>query len=283
MLYYAGSVTVNEDIGSAQYGQAYDTMSSFSSWGVPGTLELKPELTAPGGSIYSVNGAVAGGTSYEVMSGTSMAAPQVAGMAALVAQYIRQAGLDEKTGLNFRAPSQSLMMSTAVPLREEASRGQYWSVLKQGAGLADVAKAISAQSYVLMKEDATASYADGKVKAELGDDPDRTGVYTFDYTLHNMEDEARQYTLDTNVFTQASGQYFLEEYGEEDWYTDYTLTKLAAVTTYRVNGKEILPEAGSSPVWTSTATARSMRPTAMPCWTMPWASWTASPTRIRPT
>ena len=51
--------------------------------------------------------AVAGGTSYEVMSGTSMAAPQVAGMAALVAQYIRQAGLDEKTGLNFRALSQS--------------------------------------------------------------------------------------------------------------------------------------------------------------------------------
>ena len=59
-----------------------------------------------------------------------------------------------------------------------------------------------------------------------------------------MKDEARQYTLDTNVFTQASGQYFLEEYGEEDWYSDYTLTKLAAVTTYRVNGKEILPEAG---------------------------------------
>ena len=106
-----------------------------------------------------------------------MAAPQVAGMAALVAQYIRQAGLDEKTGLNFRALSQSLMMSTAVPLREEASRGQYWSVLKQGAGLADVAKAISAQSYVLMKEDATASYADGKVKAELGDDYRVTEVF----------------------------------------------------------------------------------------------------------
>ncbi len=47
VLYYAGSVTVNEDIGSAQYGQAYDTMSSFSSWGVPGSLELKPEITAP--------------------------------------------------------------------------------------------------------------------------------------------------------------------------------------------------------------------------------------------
>ena len=36
-----------------------------------------------------------------------------------------------------------------------------------------------------MKEDATASYADGKVKAELGDDPDRTGTYHFSlrYTI----------------------------------------------------------------------------------------------------
>ena len=64
VLYYAGSVTVNEDIGSAQYGQAYDTMSSFSSWGVPGSLELKPEITAPGGSIYCVYGKTRGGAGF---------------------------------------------------------------------------------------------------------------------------------------------------------------------------------------------------------------------------
>ena len=74
-------------------------MSDFSSWGVPGTLEMKPEITAPGGNIYSVNGLIAGGTSYENMSGTSMATPQVAGMVALVAQYIRESGLTQKTGL----------------------------------------------------------------------------------------------------------------------------------------------------------------------------------------
>ena len=54
-------------------------MSSFSSWGVPGSLTLKPEITAPGGQIYSVWGtnAVSGGgyNKYETMSGTSMAAP----------------------------------------------------------------------------------------------------------------------------------------------------------------------------------------------------------------
>ena len=68
------------------------------------------------------------------MSGTSMAAPQVAGMAALAAQYIRANKLDEKTGLTVRALSQSLLMSTATPLLEEDSGFNYYPVLRQGAG-----------------------------------------------------------------------------------------------------------------------------------------------------
>ncbi|MBQ7872106.1 MAG: S8 family serine peptidase, partial [Oscillospiraceae bacterium] len=57
---------------------------------------------------------------YENMFGTSMAAPQITGMAAVVAQYIRENGLEEQTGLSVRQLAQSLLMSTAEPLREEA-------------------------------------------------------------------------------------------------------------------------------------------------------------------
>ena len=39
--------------------------------------------------------------------------------------------------------------------------------------LANVGAAVSADSYILMGEDATKSYADGKIKAELGDDPEK--------------------------------------------------------------------------------------------------------------
>ena len=38
---------------------------------------------------------------------------------------------------------------------------------------------------------------------ELGDDPDRTGVYSADFTLNNLTDEAIEYTLSADVFTQA--------------------------------------------------------------------------------
>ena len=144
--YYEGSLTVAEDVGTQVYHSEYYDVSDFSSWGIPGSLEMKPEITAPGGSIYSVNGAVKGGQAYETMSGTSMAAPQVAGMAALVAQYIRETGLDQKTGRSARYLAQSLLMSTAQPLLD-GSTGSYWSVLQQGAGLANVGDAIAEETY----------------------------------------------------------------------------------------------------------------------------------------
>ena len=55
--YYTGTIDIPA-IGaeSIYYDSEFITMSDFSSWGVPGSLELKPEITAPGGDIYSVFG-----------------------------------------------------------------------------------------------------------------------------------------------------------------------------------------------------------------------------------
>lgn len=241
VLYYEGTLTVNEGISSVVYGSEYYTMSEFSSWGVPGSLELKPEIAAPGGNIYSVNGAVAGGTAYESMSGTSMAAPQVAGMAAVVAQYIRENGLEEKTGLDARTLAQSLLMSTAVPMREEASSGQYYPVLRQGAGLANVGNAVSAASYILMDEDATASAVDGKVKAELGDDSARDGEYSFSFSVNNITEEPQEYTFSTDLFTQDVFTYVVNNEGDLGDYMDTWTTPLSADVTYTVNGETFVP------------------------------------------
>ena len=180
-------------------------MSSFSSWGVPGSLELKPEITAPGGMIYSVNGTDRSGTAYETMSGTSMAAPQVTGMAALLSQYIREQGLEQKTGLSVRHLAQSLLMSTAVPVRNP--NGSYYSILNQGSGLARVDLAADADSYLLVD-----GMADGKVKAELGEDPRREGIYCVRFSLHDLSGREQTYALSADLFTQmVDGVYLLPE------------------------------------------------------------------------
>lgn len=193
VLYYTGSMTISDVVSASQYDSKYYSISSFSSWGVNGSLKLKPEIIAPGGSIYSVDGTVDGGKAYTTMSGTSMAAPQVAGMAAVVAQWVKENDLSEKLGISPRKLVQSLLMSTSVPMEQKA--GQYYSVIQQGSGLANVGNAVLADSYLLMNEDATEDYADGKIKVELGDDPQRTGEYSFSFSLNSMNDSTQRYVL----------------------------------------------------------------------------------------
>ena len=243
--YYFGKLTVAEGVSSTTYTDPI-SMSSFSSWGVPGDLTLKPEITAPGGSIYSVNGAVSGGKSYETMSGTSMAAPQMAGMTALLMQYLENAGLPEKTGLSSRQLAQSLLMSTARPLTDAAS-GSLYPVIQQGAGLANVGDAIAATSYVLVD-----GQTDGKVKAELGDDPDRTGVYTFRFTLNNLTEEDQGYRLSADLITQnvfedyatSDGEWYKENDLPYDMamYLEKTTRALSADVTWTVNGETVEPD-----------------------------------------
>ena len=236
VLAWTGTLDIPETVYTGMYPGEYYTMSSFSSWGVPGSLEMKPEITAPGGEILSVNGANkaygnAAHDQYELMSGTSMASPQVAGMAAVVAQYVRENGLEEKTGLTARQLIQSLLMSTAVPMKADAEN--YHSILQQGAGLANVGAAVMADTYILMNADATASYADGKIKAELGDDPEKTGKYAFSFTINNLEDVEKLYSLSADFFIQAPTSDGV------NLYMDTATTLIGAVPTFTVDGVQI--------------------------------------------
>lgn len=248
---YTGTLTITGAMAAIPGTADYLTMSEFSSWGVPGDLSLKPEITAPGGNIWSLNGLGEEHDAYESMSGTSMAAPQMAGIGALVKQSIEERGYSAKTDITDRALVQSLMMSTAIPLKDADEN--YYPVFQQGAGLVDTLAAVNADSYILMSSDATPAHNDGKVKVELGDDPDRTGRYDFTFTINNLKDVPLSYTLDAEVFTQAyeyndeSAHYHLMTYTKplENADFDYTVVSATAGvsgTKYDFDGNGVVDE-----------------------------------------
>lgn len=229
--YITGTMTVNGTVGSHAYSTNYYTMSNFSSWGTTGDLALKPEISAFGGSIYSVDGSSAATDAYELMSGTSMAAPQITGMSALVQQYLREASQKGKINLgsesNFRRLTQGLLMASAIPMKD--ADGNYYSLLQQGAGLANVNNAVSSPVYITVK-----GQDDGKVKAELGDDFYRTGEYVVEFDIHNMTGKPYNYMLNADLFTQA---YFAEAgYGE---FLDYATRALDGDVEFWINGNLI--------------------------------------------
>ena len=235
--YYTGSLTISS---AMSHGVVSDNaeISSFSSWGVPGSLIMKPEITAPGGSIYSVYGYSNGDNvtthdQYTSFSGTSMAAPHVTGLTAVLAQYLAENNVSA-TGHTDHQLIQSLLMSTAEPMHIDSEDGPYYPILQQGAGLANVSDAIHASSAIFMGEDATASWADGKVKAELGDKPSKSGTYTYSFEIHNLADAAQTYDLRTDLFTQD--RY---EDGDGYFHMDYATAPLNWSVTYAWEGAAV--------------------------------------------
>ena len=166
-------------------------MSEFSSWGPTPSLELKPEITAYGGKILS---AVAGG--YDEYSGTSMATPNMAGMTAIVRQYLKEQD-PTLTGAELNARVIQLLMSTTTMVLN--NEGNPYSPRKQGAGLGFLENALYTKGYITVKDD------DGnvkqKTKLELYDDPERTGKYDLKFTVNNISDGVISYA--PNVYTMT--------------------------------------------------------------------------------
>lgn len=169
-------------------------MSSFTSWGSGSGLELKPEITAPGGNIWSTvmdSSYVEGAGkyddytgSYSLMSGTSMATPHMAGLAALVEQYVKSQHPQQDAAASADLTNH-LLVSTAVPQQEN---GVYVSPRRQGAGLVNAAAAISTPAYIDV---------DGKLvgKLELGDDPGWSGSYDLDFRVENLGGDTLSYSM----------------------------------------------------------------------------------------
>lgn len=175
--------------------------SSFSSYGTTEALGLKPEISAPGGSISSTWP----GDQYAVASGTSMAAPHITGVVAIINQYLEDTGCTLTSSARVDRIANMMMSSADVvymPSDDEENKVPY-SPRVQGAGVVNTANAI--KTPVIL-------YADGgKTKIEFGDN--LTDTLEIKFTAQNLTendvvyDKISAVTLTDGYATENSKNY----------------------------------------------------------------------------
>ncbi|MGJ9451396.1 S8 family serine peptidase [Actinotignum sp. GS-2025c] len=181
-------------------------ISDFSSWGLAADLQLKPDVVAPGGNIYSawpVDDAVT--PSWKTISGTSMAAPHVAGSAALL--------LQANPNLT-PAQVRTALQNTADPVTVDGSAdAPKLATHRQGAGLVNLPAALAA-----VTEPGTngggAPTAITPAKISLGDSDVQE---TTTLTVHNASAAPVTYTFTADTHVRATS-------GPHDRFTTYNGT-----------------------------------------------------------
>lgn len=153
-------------------------MSDFSSWGPTPDLNFKPDLSAPGGQIYSTVNA----NKYETMSGTSMAAPHTSGAVALVVEYLKTKNINA-TPREFVELAKKVLTNTAEPVIDKDVNLPYLT-RKQGAGLIKIDKAI--------KTNVTVSGENGSAVVAL---KELGNTNTFKLKLTNLGQETYTFEL----------------------------------------------------------------------------------------
>jgi len=147
-------------------------ISSFSSYGLSPDLALKPDIGAPGGSIYSTYPLESG--AFATLGGTSMSSPHVAGSVAL----LLQAKPGTEPGL-----VRDMLQNSADPKNWQGNPGLGFldQVHRQGAGMLDIAGSIQATTQV----------TPGKIATGEGE----AGPYTQRLTIQNDAAEAVTYNM----------------------------------------------------------------------------------------
>lgn len=169
----AGAVTMTWTNQAVSYpNSTANLISDFSSYGPTAELVTKPDLGAPGGFIRSTYPVPMG--SYANLSGTSMAAPHVAGAAALLLQA-RPGTSPELVNALFQNNAKP------KPWAKNPGLGFLDVVHIQGAGMLDIVGAVQANTWI--------------TPGKLSFGESQAGAVTRRLVLRNRSDQPVTYAL----------------------------------------------------------------------------------------
>ncbi len=171
-------------------GSAAETsMTDLSSFSTNESLILKPDITAPGGSIYTSSP----NDTYSAVSGTSLAAPHITGVVALLNEYLDKQK-DETSGTARAELISNLMMSTAEVVIQQDT-GVPYSPRVQGAGLVHAKHAMTTPVILLGDE--------GRTKLSLKDKIGES--FTLRFQAKNLTDSDVVYdSVSVDVLTDGA-------------------------------------------------------------------------------
>lgn len=210
------------NVGSAINPKAGD-MSDFTSWGPTSNLDFKPQITAPGGNIWST----VNNNQYESMSGTSMAAPHMSGIEALIKQHIKN---DFTKVTNTAELEKTLAVNTAIPQMDPLTqRGLPFSPRRQGAGLANAGNAIGDKVTVTCNNEATAA---------LRQITPGSGKYVFILDLKNYSstDETYEVSSLTNGVMTEQDEFYIRGMSYDKLISGSSVTFSTPQVTVPANG-----------------------------------------------
>lgn len=158
-------------------------LSSFTSWGPAPNLDFAPQITGPGGNIYST----LNNNTYGSMSGTSMSSPHVAGATALIIEALKKdkIGLEGRELVEFVKNS---IINTAEILYDnemyDEEDGVPYSPRRQSSGMIQTKDAIENRVLALGE--------DGRATISLKEIGNTT---TFNVTLKNYSNSDASYKV----------------------------------------------------------------------------------------
>lgn len=166
---------------------AFGELSSFTNWGLSIGGYMKPDITAPGGHIYSTQTM---GDTFGDMSGTSMATPHVTGGVGIIRDRLDDmmfAGETHKAAL-----TKTILMNSAVPHVDPKTKATT-SPRRQGAGVMNLKKATELDFTAVDKDTKIASKFVGNVDDKI----------TLNLLVHNYSSNVKELTPSVQATIEA--------------------------------------------------------------------------------